>query len=1249
MPGSMYIELALAFISAVRPAHAGPVCLQDVTFPNALPLQASFEINLKLKLEEREREQYLFTCEDAETETLCASLRIGPKLAGAISWERQAIRRTACEETTASVLYSELREKGNEYGPGMQAITRLCREPGCAWAEVTAFDDVSPRRNFRLDPVLLDGAIQSLAAACDGQDAPFVLTEIKQVRVSGPLSGGGYSLHAVLDKRPGPDDTTAIGRVIIFDDTDNVAVDLSGVSLRYLEPVTSRRAAQPGPKIPLVISATFTAEPVEESLVFWGQELDKPFDVQFGPYNQVFQQLLDPSSLLRRNREGANVVLWRGQDWDRGWGGVSLRQDQARIDESLAEHARRVLPNGLEIAHLNQYETDYLFKEIFVDRTYLRHGIEVKNGDCVFDIGANIGLFTLFVQNECKNTTVYAFEPSPPVFQLLKANAGLYGSDVHVFECGISNAASQAEFTFYEKSSVFSSFNADNEEDEAAVRAVVRNIVSEYQITAEEDLDKAVEELMAGRMDSRSFTCRLRSISEVIEEQGIDQIDLLKIDAEKSELAILKGIEDEDWPKIRQLVIEVHDRKGAVVRSVEGLLRSKGFELTLEEEPMLRGSGLFTIYAIREEAGKDKRAAHTDASCQAKLEATTLEFISALRSASANSSVPFIVISCPPTPTSSDTRINDISREMERLLAKELGEASNVHLVTSDQLLSLFPVDGFFDPDGDRLGHVPYTSEFYCALGTHIARKLDMTRRKSYKIIALDCDNTLWGGVCGEDGPHGLDLGEPWRQLQEFMVAQQERGMLLCLCSKNAEEDVFSVFEERSEMPLRRKHFVDHRINWASKSENLAAMAGQLNLGLDSFIFIDDNAVECAEVRAHCPEVLTLQLPGDPKEIPSYLEHVWAFDKAKITAEDQARTRLYREDRRRERLRTETLSLKEFFAGLGLQIRISAPHDDQLARVAQLTLRTNQFNITTIRRPEAEVRSLLKDDALTCLVVEVSDRFGDYGLVGVVFFVQERDRLKVDTFLLSCRVLGRGVEHQVVAELGEAALRRGCSTVDLPFIPTAKNAPALNFLRTVGADFESDQGGRPVFSFPAHAARAVTYDPDEAQSLANGEEAAATRVKPASSAGGAAPIDYHRIAEACRTPASILRAMEATRVRGSEMPVEGYVEPANDRERSIARIWGQVLGVAKVSAEHTFKELGGDSLKSVMILAQLKRELNINLAITDLFEYPTVRAMAKMLDASRQGATEDRNNPAGSQRGSRMRQRKAARRRAVRD
>ena len=422
-----------------------------------------------------------------------------------------------------------------------------------------------------------------------------------------------------------------------------------------------------------------------------------------------------------------------------------------------------------------------------------------------------------------------------------------------------------------------------------------------------------------------------------------------------------------------------------------------------------------------------------------KIEQNVRDLLLSLKSATERSSTPYVVVVCPASPaiqTDKDRAV--FFQQVEKLLASELDKIGGVYLVTTSELASLYPVVDYYDVYGDESGHIPYTMPFYTALGTMLARAIYAIQNKPYKVIVMDCDMTLWNGVCGEDGALGLKFDEPYMELQKFMVAQHDAGMILCLCSKNNQEDVAEVFERRSEMPLKREHIVSERLNWTSKSENIKSLATELQLGLDSFIFVDDNPVECAEVQSNYPEVLTLQLPFKADNIPRFLEQIWAFDHFKITEEDKKRTVLYKQNIQRDRFSTESLSFDDFLAGLGLEIQISKMGLPDLARVSQLTHRTNQFNLTTKRRSESEIQNLSQSGDVEILVARVSDRFGDYGLVGVIIFQAVSKVIVVDTFLLSCRTLGRGVEHRMLAQLGEIAKKQGVGRVDVPFIHTKK-------------------------------------------------------------------------------------------------------------------------------------------------------------------------------------------------------------------
>jgi amino acid adenylation domain-containing protein/FkbM family methyltransferase len=247
------------------------------------------------------------------------------------------------------------------------------------------------------------------------------------------------------------------------------------------------------------------------------------------------------------------------------------------------------LPNGLEIAHNNKNETDLLYLELFGERTYLRHGISIRDGDCVFDIGANVGLFTLFVHESCVNAQTYSFEPIPQTFKALKTNVELYKLNARVYECGLSKEAGTATFTFYPHVSASSGMYANALEEEQVTRAFMTN--------QDERLAAYADELMEGRFESQTFTCRLRTVSEVIRENNVERIDLLKLDVEKAELDVLMGIESDDWKKIDQVVMEIHDIDGRL-KTVTDMLEAHGFNYVLDQDAAFINTGLYHIYAV---------------------------------------------------------------------------------------------------------------------------------------------------------------------------------------------------------------------------------------------------------------------------------------------------------------------------------------------------------------------------------------------------------------------------------------------------------------------------------------------------------------------------------------------------------------------------------------------------------------------------------------------------------------------------
>jgi FkbM family methyltransferase len=256
------------------------------------------------------------------------------------------------------------------------------------------------------------------------------------------------------------------------------------------------------------------------------------------------------------------------------------------------------LPNGMSIYHINKHETDFLYKEIFLERAYLKHGITLNTNACVFDVGANIGMFTLFIKQECADAKVYAFEPTPELNRIIKLNVNRYGQSVKVYQNGISDREGEATFTYYPDYSIMSGFHADASGDASILSSGIRNQLAKGNAKFKEVPDEFIDSIVQKKLGKKNeIKCQLKTVSSIVREANIEHIDLLKIDAEKSELAILKGIQENDWPKIKQMVLEVHSVKEVEV--IIQMLKQKGFEIKVEQEGQFTNSGVFNCFAIR--------------------------------------------------------------------------------------------------------------------------------------------------------------------------------------------------------------------------------------------------------------------------------------------------------------------------------------------------------------------------------------------------------------------------------------------------------------------------------------------------------------------------------------------------------------------------------------------------------------------------------------------------------------------------
>jgi FkbM family methyltransferase len=260
------------------------------------------------------------------------------------------------------------------------------------------------------------------------------------------------------------------------------------------------------------------------------------------------------------------------------------------------------LPNGKEIHHINKYETEFLYKEIFVDKIYLKNNIKLSNDSIVFDIGANIGLFALFIEESFPGATIYMFEPSPQLCQIIRANTNNLNCDINIFEFGVSDVSKKANFTYYPGYSILSGFKVEKNENESLLRASVDNQLRASKPTMAQDHQRLLDILVNGKLDNPvNYECNLVSISEIIKENNVSRIDLLKIDAEKCEVDIINGIDADDWSKIKQIVVEVHDIEGSSLSYIDTKLKQQGFNVYIEQEENFELTGIYNLYGYRQQ------------------------------------------------------------------------------------------------------------------------------------------------------------------------------------------------------------------------------------------------------------------------------------------------------------------------------------------------------------------------------------------------------------------------------------------------------------------------------------------------------------------------------------------------------------------------------------------------------------------------------------------------------------------------
>ncbi len=409
--------------------------------------------------------------------------------------------------------------------------------------------------------------------------------------------------------------------------------------------------------------------------------------------------------------------------------------------------------------------------------------------------------------------------------------------------------------------------------------------------------------------------------------------------------------------------------------------------------------------------------------------------------------------------------------DLNRSLCQVAAEVIDVHLVDYAALVNYFGVRHWYDSRMRLYAKAPIASSMLGHLSQEYMRYFRALGGLNKKCLVVDLDNTLWGGIVGEDGIKGIQLGPNYPgnafvEFQRVIMDLYRRGVLLAVASKNNPADVDAVFLSHPFMLLRKAHFSALEIHWNPKSDSLKRIATQLNLGLEHMVFADDNPAECDQVRRALPMVTVIQLPRQPEHFAEALCTEGLFDTLGLSAEDLHRGQLYQQRAQAETVRFASDNLEDYYRNLDMQLSLAPVDSASRARTAQLTQKTNQFNLTTIRYGEAELSQRMANPDWLLVTVGVRDRFGDNGIVGVMMAKVGEERLHIDTFLLSCRVIGRTVETAMLAFLFEAAQALGLKALRGRVVPSDKNMPARDLFEKHGfSKLHEDPGGTTSWEF----------------------------------------------------------------------------------------------------------------------------------------------------------------------------------------
>jgi len=415
--------------------------------------------------------------------------------------------------------------------------------------------------------------------------------------------------------------------------------------------------------------------------------------------------------------------------------------------------------------------------------------------------------------------------------------------------------------------------------------------------------------------------------------------------------------------------------------------------------------------------------------------------------------------------TDDDSRLQQAVADYNRALYEAEAAHNNVKMIDITEFTRNYPADELFDWKFYFISQMGMNPKLNKEFKSWWERKLDSIALRRKKCLVLDLDNTLWGGILGEDGIEGIKIGgdypgKAFLYWQEALLELSRSGVILTVCSKNNEQDVLDAWGKNPFMVLRKEHFAAYRINWTDKASNIKALAEELNIGLDSFVFVDDNPTERELIKQMLPMVSVPDFPEQPYELPLFFKQLVEdyFKVYSVTDEDKKKTEQYKANAARAQAEASFSDFSSFLESLDIQIGIEAANEFNIQRIAQMTQKTNQFNLTTHRYTDADVRGFMEAEwKIWC--ISVADKFGDNGITGAIMITPSGE---IDTFLLSCRILGKGIEVAFVKKVLSMLRDSGVKVVRASYISTAKNAQVREFWDKVGFKcmYSFSDGGR---------------------------------------------------------------------------------------------------------------------------------------------------------------------------------------------